>query len=147
MPEWRNNGYTVTTDQARFDVDLIYRYLSAESYWAKGMPRDVFERSLRNSLSFGLLEGGRQIGFARIISDLATIAYLGDVFIVPEQRGKGLSKWLMECVLSHPPLQGLRRWILSTADAHGLYQRFGFTALKTPDRFMERHDPEVYRQS
>jgi GNAT superfamily N-acetyltransferase len=147
MLEWCKDSYTVTTDPARLDLELIYRYLSEESYWARGMPREVCERSVRNSLNFALLEGAQQIGFARVISDMATVAYLGDVFVVPEYRGKGLGKWLMECVVAHPSLQGLRRWILGTADAHGLYERFGFTRLKAPERFMEKHDPAVYRPS
>ena len=91
-----------------------------------------------------MLHQGRQVGFARVITDSATIAYLGDVFVLPECRGQGLSKWLMECVLAHPQLPGLRRWILATADAHGLYEKYGFTALKSPGRFMEKHDAEVY---
>jgi GNAT superfamily N-acetyltransferase len=144
-PEWCKDGYTITTDPARLDLEVIHRYLSEESYWARGIPRAVCERSVRNSLNFALLHGTRQIGFARIISDLATIAYLGDVFIVPEYRGQGLGKWLIECVVSHPCLQGLRRWILGTADAHGLYERFGFARLNAPERFMEKHDPAAYR--
>jgi GNAT superfamily N-acetyltransferase len=147
MNEWTRHGYTITTDQARFDLDVIYRFLSGDSYWARGMRREVFDRSICNSLCFGLLSGDRQVGFARVISDMATIAYLGDVFIAPEHRGKGLSKWLMECVMTHPSLQGLRRWILVTADAHGVYERVGFGPLKAPERYMEKHDPEVYRRS
>jgi GNAT superfamily N-acetyltransferase len=95
-------------------------------------------------LCFALLDGDRQVGFARVISDHATIAYLGDVFVLPEYRGRGLAKWLVECVTSHSELQGLRRWILATSDAHGLYEKFGFTPLKNPGNFMERHDPTVY---
>ena len=141
--EWKKDGFTLTCDPAKQDLRAISEFL-ASSYWAKGIPAETVARSLENSLCFALLKGTRQIGFARIISDYATIAYLGDVFVLPEFQGKGLAKWMMECVVAHPKLQGLRRWILATKDAHGLYQKFGFTALKAPDVFMERHDPKVY---
>jgi GNAT superfamily N-acetyltransferase len=125
---------------------MIAQFL-ASSYWANGIPADTVVRSLEHSLCFALLAGDRQVGFARVISDFATIAYLGDVFVLPEYRGRGLAKWLMECVLGHPDLQGLRRWILATRDAHGLYQQLGFTPLKKPETFMERHDPDAYRNA
>ncbi len=141
--EWTQGEFTVTCDPARQDLDVIHGFLT-QSYWAKGIPRDTVARSLAGSLCFALLHGGTQVGFARVISDGATIAYLGDVFILPAFRGQGLSKWLMACVTSHPNLQGMRRWILATSDAHGLYQQFGFTPLKQPDAFMERHNPRVY---
>src|SRR5262245_41532517 len=115
--KWTNEEFTVTCDPAKQDLDVIHGFLS-QSYWAKGIPKETVARSLRGSLCFALLHGERQIGFARIISDFATIAYLGDVFVLPEYRGRGLSKWLMSCVTQHPDLQGLRRWILATADAH-----------------------------
>lgn len=140
---WVRETFTVTCDPAKLDRVVIARFL-ASSYWAKGIPSATVDKSLEHSLCFGLLDGDRQIGFARVISDRATIAYLADVFILPEYRGRGLSKWLMECVVSHPDLQGLRRWILATRDAHSLYEKFGFTALKKPDIFMERHNPNVY---
>lgn len=141
--QWTQQEFTVTCDPRKQDFDVIHRFLSG-SYWAKGIPQETLRRSLANSLCFAVLHGDRQIGFARVISDRATIAYLGDVFILPEYRGKGLSKWLMECVTSHPELQGLRRWMLATSDAHGLYEQFGFTPLKKPENFMERHNPNVY---
>lgn len=140
---WVRETFTVTCDPAKLDRTVIARFL-ASSYWAKGIPAATVERSLEHSLCFALLDGDRQIGFARVISDRATIAYLGDVFILPEYRGNGLSKWLVECVVSHPDLQGLRRWLLATRDAHSLYEKFGFTALKKPELFMERHNPNVY---
>ncbi len=140
---WVNGKFTVSCDLARMDRALIAEFL-ASSYWAKGIPAATVERSLAHSLCFALLDGDRQIGFARVISDYATIAYLGDVFVLPECRGRGLSKWLMECIVSHSELQGLRRWILATRDAHGLYEQFGFTPLRKPEIFMERHDPDVY---
>ena len=143
--EWTNGTLVVTCDPRRQDLDVIHGFLT-QSYWAKGIPRETVARSLENSLCFALLDGATQIGFARVISDFATIAYLGDVFVMPEYRGRGLSKWLMRCVTLHPDLQGLRRWMLATSDAHGLYQQFGFTALARPEAFMERHDPNVYAQ-
>ena len=143
MNSWVNGTLTVTCDPAKMDSAVIAEFL-ASSYWAKGIPAATVEKSLAHSLCFALLDGDRLVGFARVISDHATIAYLGDVFVLPEYRGRGLSKWLMECILSHPDLQGLRRWILATRDAHALYEKFGFTALKKPEIFMERHDPNVY---
>ncbi len=140
---WVRETFTVTTDPAKLDRAVIARFL-ASSYWAKGIPAATVDRSIDHSLCFALLDGDRQIGFARVISDRATIAYLGDVFILPEYRGRGLSKWLIECVVTHPDLQGLRRWLLGTRDAHGLYEKFGFTALEKPELVMERRNPNVY---
>ena len=142
---WVRDTFTVSCDPARLDRSMIAQFLTS-SYWAKGIPPDTVARSLEHSLCFALLDGERQVGFARVISDYATIAYLGDVFVLPEYRGRGLSKWLMECVVTHPDLQGLRRWILATRDAHGLYQKFGFTPLKRPEIFMELHDANVYHR-
>jgi GNAT superfamily N-acetyltransferase len=137
--------FAITTDPARFDEDLIHKVLS-ESYWAKGIPREIVARSIRNSLCFGVLRGGEQVGFARVISDYATFAYLADVFILEDFRGRGLAKFLMQCIVQHPELQGLRRWTLATRDAHGLYAQFGFKPLAKPDRFMELHNPDVYNR-
>lgn len=141
--EWSRNGFTVSCDPAKLDLSVVAGFLG-DSYWAKGIPVETVRRSIEGSLCFALLAGARQIGFARVITDRTTIAYLGDVFVLPEHRGKGLGKWLVECVLAHPQLQGLRRWVLVTLDAHGLYQQFGFKPLARPDRFMELHDPQVY---
>jgi GNAT superfamily N-acetyltransferase len=124
---------------------MVHGFLT-ESYWAEGISREVVARSIENSLCFGVFCDGKQIGFARVISDYATFAYIGDVFVLESYRGHGLGKWLMECVIGHPWLQGLRRWTLLTRDAHGLYAQFGFTPLKRPERYMELHDPEVYRR-
>jgi GNAT superfamily N-acetyltransferase len=137
--------FLVTTDPTRLDVAFIHAYL-VRSYWAEGIPREVVERSIANSLCFGAFEGEQQVGFARVITDYATFAYLADVFIIESHRGRGLSKFLMECIVNHPELQGLRRWILGTRDAHALYAKFGFTPLTKPDRFMELHNPEVYKR-
>jgi GNAT superfamily N-acetyltransferase len=143
--EWRSQGYRITTDPAALDVALIHGWLT-RSYWAAGIPLETVRRSIEGSLNFGLFEGDAQIGFARLVTDRATFAYLADVFVLESHRGRGLSKWLMETVIAHPDVQGLRRWVLATRDAHGLYARYGFTPLKAPERWMERHDPEVYRR-
>jgi len=144
--ELHRDSFIVTTDPARLDVDLIHGYLT-RSYWAEGIPRETVERSIANSLCFGVYEGEKQVGFARVITDYATFAYLADVFIIESHRRRGLSKFLMECIVNHPQLQGLRRWTLGTRDAHELYTKYGFTPLAKPDRFMERHNPEVYKRT
>lgn len=144
MPhEWHRDGFTISTDHARLDLDTVYAFLST-SYWARGIPRDVMERSIAHAIPFGIFEGGRQVGFARVVTDRATVGYLGDVFVLEPWRGRGLSHWLMRCVLEHPELQGFRRWFLLTRDAHGLYERYGFTPLAAPDRWMERHAKDPY---
>ena len=143
--ERRRDRYLVTTDKTRLDLRVIHGFLR-RSYWAAGIPFEVVERSVRNSLTFGLFCGADQVGFARVVTDRATFAYLADVFVLEGHRGRGLGGWLMEAVLSHPELQGLRRWMLATADAHGLYGHYGFAALKAPEIFMERHDPDVYER-
>ena len=134
---------TVDTDPARLDLAVVHGFL-AESYWAKGIPLETVRRSIRNSLCFGLYEAENQIGFARVVSDRATFAYLADVFVLESHRGRGLGKLLMGAVVAHPDLQGLRRWMLATRDAHDLYAQYGFTPLPVPERFMQRHDPDVY---
>jgi len=133
----------ISTDKERLNINLVYGFLT-ESYWAKGIPREVVARSVENSLCFGPYCSGEQVGFARVISDYATYAYVGDLFVVEACRGQGLGKLLMECIMQHPQLQGLRRWSLVTLDAHGLYSQFGFTSLNTPERYMELHDVQVY---
>ncbi len=137
-------GYEISTDQDRLDVDLVFRFLSEESYWSPGIPRAVVERSINNSMCFGVYHGEVQVGFARIVTDKATFALVADVFILEAHRGKGLSKWLMHEVMEHPDLQGLRRLLLLTSDAHSLYAQFGFTEIGNPGRFMEVLYPDVY---
>jgi len=142
--EHRRDEFCISTDPARLDLEVIHNFLT-NCYWAKGIPRDVVARSIEHSLCFGVYDGsGAQVGFARVVTDFATIAYLGDVFVLESHRGRGLSKWLMECITQHPALQGLRRWILLTRDAHGLYSQFGFKPVAKPDRYMELHKPDVY---
>ena len=137
-------GYEISTDQNRLDVDLVFRFLSQESYWSPGIPRAVVERSINNSMCFGVYQGEVQVGFARIVTDKATFALVADVFIMEAHRGKGLSKWLLHEVVEHPDLQGLRRLLLLTSDAHSLYAQFGFTEIGNPGRFMELLYPDVY---
>jgi GNAT superfamily N-acetyltransferase len=135
--------YEFSCDKQRLDIEVIHRFL-AQSYWSPGIPRAVVERAIAHSLCFAVFHDNQQIGFARVITDTATFAYLADVFILPEHRGKGLSKRLVEQVIQHPDLQGLRRMLLATLDAHGLYERFGFRPLAVPERMMEIHNPNVY---
>ncbi|MCQ4145415.1 GNAT family N-acetyltransferase [Vogesella sp. AC12] len=138
---------TFDTDKQRLDRDMVYRYLSGESYWARGLPRDIFERSLDGSLCIGGYdEHGRQVAFARVISDFATFAYLGDVFVLDSVRGQGVGKALMSYIQAHPQLQNLRRFMLATADAHGLYAQYGFAALGAPQRIMEKVEPDIYQR-
>ena len=143
--EYRRARFLISTDRSRLDIDLIYGFLT-ECYWAKGIPREIVSRSTENSLCFGVYEEKKQIGFARVISDFSTYAYIGDVFVLKPYRSHGLGKWLMECIMSHPQLQGLRRWGLVTRDAHGLYAQFGFTPLQSPERHMELFNADVYQQ-
>jgi len=141
-------GYEVSTDPARIDIDYVHRYLSRESYWAGAIPRDVVARSIANALSFGLYDpDGAQVGFARVITDRATFAWLADVFIDPAAQGLGLGKGLMDVVVAHPDLQGLRRFMLVTADAHGLYERYGFAAIPKPEMMMAILRTDLYPRS
>lgn len=142
--KWHKDEFWISDEFSDVDFELVYQFLSEQAYWSKGIPRETLERSLHNALCFSLYHGEQQIGFARVISDYATIAYLGDVFIIEAYRGQGLSKWLMDCVNNHPQLQNLRRWFLATSDAHALYQQYQFEPLAKPHIFMERHDPQVY---
>lgn len=156
--EWRRGSSFISTDKRKLDVAMIHDYLS-RSYWAEGIPRSVVETSIENSLCFGLFElasvppssaradRAKQIGFARLVTDGATFAYLADVFVLEEFRGRGLAKWLMQTIMTLPELAGLRRWNLATRDAHGLYRQFGFVPLAAPERYMERLDPDVYKRA
>jgi len=134
----------ISTDKQRLDVEMIHSFLVDESYWATTRTFEQTKTAIENSICFGVYIDGKQVGFARVVSDRATFAYLGDVFILDEYRGQGLSKQLMETIVSHPELQGLRRWLLATKDAHGLYEQFGFASLKFPERWMERTAPDAY---
>ena len=143
--EWRRGDVLVSTDPARLDLDAITDFL-ASSYWATDIPRSVVERSVAGSIAFGLYDGAAQVGFARVVTDRATFAWVGDVFILESHRGLGLALWLMRCVRAHPELQELRRWMLASADARGLYAKVGFAPTTTPERFMEIADRGVHRR-
>ena len=138
------DGFCISTDKARLDINAIHHFLSTQAYWSLNIPLSRVEKAIEFSLTFGLYCKERQIGFARIISDYSTMAYLADVYVLPEFRGRGLSKWLMQTIMAYPELQGLRRWILSTADAHGLYKQSGWLPVAYPERWMEVFDREVY---
>ncbi|MBD2769754.1 GNAT family N-acetyltransferase [Hymenobacter sp. BT664] len=145
ITETHPQGYLLSTDPARLDVAVIHGWLSGESYWARHIPLATVERAIANSLNFGLYApDGRQAGFCRVVTDRATFAWLCDVFVLPEFRGHGLAKWLVERVLAHPDLQNLRRHLLATLDAHSLYQRFGYEPLSSPERWLERKHPNPY---
>lgn len=139
------NQFTISTDNAKLDINAIHEFLSTKAYWCLNIPKATVEKAIANSLCFGVYERDKQIGFARVISDLSTIAYLGDVYVLEEYRGHGLSKWLIETIMTHPELQGLRRWILLTGDAHGLYRQFGWTDLADSSKWMELHNKNVYK--
>jgi GNAT superfamily N-acetyltransferase len=145
MNEWRRGDLAISTDPSRLDRSLVARFL-AGSYWAKGIPQQVVDRSIEGSLCFGLYRDQKQLGFARVITDYATFAYLADVFVVETSRGEGLGVWLMEVIMGHPSLQNLRRWMLVTRDAHGLYEKFGWRSLENPERIMEIVEPEIYQK-
>ncbi|MEO0333606.1 MAG: GNAT family N-acetyltransferase [Bacteroidota bacterium] len=131
-------NFLVSTDRAKLDVDMIHEYLSSEAYWSKGRSRSVVEKSIANSLCFGVYHtSGQQVGFARVVTDYAVFAWLMDVFIVEDYRGRGLSKQLLTSIMNHPNLQNLQRWGLLTADAHSLYQQYGFSSINSPEWFME----------
>lgn len=136
--------FCISTDKTKLDIDSIHEFLSTKAYWCLNIPKDKVQIAVQNSLCFGVYRNEKQIGFARIISDFSTIAYLGDVYIVEEHRGIGLSKWLIDTVMHYPNLQGLIRWILLTGDAHRLYRQFGWTNIADPTKWMELHNKNVY---
>jgi len=139
------DDYCISTNRAKLDVNAIHNFLSTQSYWCQNIPIQTVIKSIDNSLNFGLYYKDKQIGYARIISDYSTFAYLADVYVLPEHRGNGLSKWMMQTIMLHPELQGLRRWVLLTADAHGLYKQFGWKDISNPEKYMEIHYKDVYK--
>jgi GNAT superfamily N-acetyltransferase len=141
--ERNEDGFLFSTDRSRVDIDLVHAFLSRESYWVPGIRREFVERAIEHSICFGIYENERQIAFARVISDCAGFAWLADVFVVAEHRGGGIGKRLIAFVLEHPDLQRIRRFMLATRDAHGLYEGFGFTPLAHPERLMERYDADA----
>jgi GNAT superfamily N-acetyltransferase len=142
----RRDEYTITTDPTDVDIDAVHAFLG-DSYWARGIPRGVLERAIAGSLPFSLFHRDRQIGFARVITDRATYAYLADVYVLEEYRGQGFASWMMEVIVAHPDLQGLRRFALVTRDAQALYRKFGFAALHAPENHMEMRNPAVYGEN
>ncbi|CAN5425310.1 GNAT family N-acetyltransferase [soil metagenome] len=142
--EWNKGEFEINTDRSKLQFDVIQRFLEEDSYWAQNRTREQTRTAIEHSMCFGLYIGDKQIGFARVVSDQATFAYVGDVFVLDEFRGNGLSKWLMATIVEHPDLQGLRRWVLATRDAHGLYEQYGFRALVHPGRWMELTAPDAY---
>jgi GNAT superfamily N-acetyltransferase len=144
--EWTKDEYTITTDKSKIDVAFVHQFLSS-SYWAEGIPVETVERAIGGSLCFAVFHQAKQVGFARVTTDEATFAYLADVFIDESYRGKGLSKWLMEIILAHPRLQGLRRFLLATRDAHSLYSQFGFRQIPSIEPWMQIHNPKVYNKT
>ena len=143
--EWHRGEYYISTDKSRLDLAVIHDFLTT-SYWAAGIPIETVKKSLEHSLNFGVYKEDAQVGFARVITDYATFAYIGDVFILEDYRGRGLSNWLMQVIADHAELQGLRRWVLLTRDAHGLYRKTGFMEPVNPGRYMEKIFPDVYKQ-
>ena len=143
--EWTKDDYVISTDKTKIDIVAVHNYLT-KSYWAEGISFELVRTSIDNSLCFGIYHGQSQVGFARVISDFATFAYLADVFVLPKERGKGLSKWLIKVITEYPRLQGLRQFTLATKDAHGLYAQFGFTSFNKPERWMHRYNPDVYKK-
>ena len=134
-------GYFISTDKDLLDFDMMFDYLSKESYWSKGIKAEVLRKGIDNAMSFGVYHDKKQMSYAKVVTDKATFAYLADVFILEQYRGLGLSKWLMQTIKEHPDLQGLRRWMLATADAHGLYTQFGFEPISNPERWMQVFSP------
>lgn len=144
--EWRRGMYEISIERARLDIPAIHDFLSTTSYWAQGRSFETVRRSIEHSLPFGLYKGERQIGFARVVTDYATFAWLADVYVLDEFRGEGLGKWLVETVLDYPAFQALRRWILGTRDAHDLYRRFGFTEIEEPQFYLHKINPNPSEQ-
>ena len=145
--ESEREGFLISTDREKINLEFVHHYLSGESYWASQIPFETVQKSIAGSLCFGIYEGERQVGFARVITDLATYGYLADVFIAEDYRGRSLGTWLIQSIMSHPELQGFRIWQLATRDAHGLYAKLGFGPLEDPGRIMSKKDPEIYKKS
>ncbi|MDT3401513.1 GNAT family N-acetyltransferase [Mucilaginibacter terrae] len=139
--EFASKGYIISTDKQLLDFEVIYNFLNNESYWSKGIPPERLQRAIENSICFGIYKESKLCVFARVVTDMATFAYICDVFVLSNYRGEGLSKWLIQNIFEHPDLQGLRRWSLATADAHGLYEQYGFTVINKPERWMEIFTP------
>src|SRR5215831_5531401 len=144
--EIRRDRYLVSTDKAKLDLDVIHGFLK-DAYWSPGIPREVVQKAIEYSLCFGVYDGTAQVGFARVISDVTTFAYLDDVFILESHRGRGLSKWMMECIMAHPDLQALQSWIVATRDAHGLYSQYGFERIEDASHLMQIRRMNIYLEN
>lgn len=144
--EESKNNFVISTDKSKLDITAIHQYIGGESYWAQGIPLEVLKKSIDKSMCFGIYDGTKQIGFARMITDCSTFAYLADVYVLEAYRGNGLSKWLMEFIMKHPDLQGLRRYMLATRDAHGLYLQYGFKPVSNPENIMEIRNADIYKK-
>lgn len=144
IEEFTRDNYLISTDIQKLDLAIIHNFLT-NSYWSKGITIEKVKRSIEHSLCFGVYEGTKQIGFARVITDYTIFGYLADVFIIEEYRGNGLSKWLMECVVNHPEIQDLRSWMLATKDAHSLYEKYGFKKIEEPGKYMSKKNPDFYK--
>jgi N-acetylglutamate synthase-like GNAT family acetyltransferase len=143
---WQKENFIISDEKEKLDAEYIHDYLANKSYWAENIPLETVRKSIDGSICFGIYENEKQIGFARVVTDKATFGYLADVFIDENYRTKGLSKWLMEIIMAHRELQGLRRWMLGTKDAHGLYEKFGFEPLENPERIMHKYNADVYKK-
>ena len=143
--DWQKENFIISDEKEKLNAEYIHDYLSNRSYWAENIPLETVKRSIDGSICFGMYDDGKQIGFARVVTDKATFGYLADVFIDEDFRAQGLSKWLMEIIMAYPELQGLRRWMLGTKDAHSLYEKFGFEPLENPKRIMHIYNADVYK--
>jgi GNAT superfamily N-acetyltransferase len=143
---WQKENFIISDEKEKLNAEYIHDYLFNRSYWAENIPLETVRRSIDGSICFGMYDDGKQIGFARVVTDKATFGYLADVFIDENYRGRNLSKWLMEIIMAYPELQGLRRWMLGTKDAHSLYEKFGFEALEDPKRVMHIYNADVYKK-
>lgn len=144
--DWQKENFIISDEKEKLDAEYIHDYLSNKSYWAEDIPLETVKKSIDGSICFGMYENAKQIGFARVVTDKATFGYLADVFIDENYRAQGLSKWLMEIIMIYPELQGLRRWMLGTKDAHSLYEKFGFEPLENPKRVMHIYNADVYKR-
>jgi GNAT superfamily N-acetyltransferase len=145
--DWQKENFIISDEKEKLDAEYIHDYLSTKSYWAENIPLETVKRSIDGSICFGMYENEKQIGFARVVTDKATFGYLADVFIDENYRAQGLSKWMMEIIMAYPELQGLRRWMLGTRDAHSLYEKFGFEPLENPKRIMHIYNADVYNKA
>jgi GNAT superfamily N-acetyltransferase len=148
LMEWQKDQYSINTDKSKLDLQMIHHFLYTTAYWATGRPMDIVRKSIENSLCFGVYDRAMQVGFARMVTDAATVGWLCDVFILPSHRGRGLGRWLVECIMDHPDVRGLRRILLNTRDAHELYEKYaGFRSMRAPESWMEKFTETPFRKA